>query len=232
MAKNGSGYQEQAAAFFRKLGLRAEVELRVEGARGAHDIDVWVTGTIQTFQVRWIVECKDWATNVPKEKVLALQAIAQDVGADRAFLLSEKGFQSGAIRCARNTNISLTSLADLEEQTREYLTQATLSALYFRAQRTTRKLIDLTQGVTRAWRDKNGGKAEGWVDSRSTTTVGDLTVLEHGIAEAMTSGFPVVYGLTENDDRITARSINELLSGAEAVLKSAEQIIASKEEQV
>ena len=44
-----------------------------------------------------------------KEKVLALQAIVADAGAHRGFLLSESGFQSGAITSARTSNITLTT---------------------------------------------------------------------------------------------------------------------------
>ena len=47
-----------------------------------------------------ILECKHWKTCIPKEKVMVLQAIVQDIGADKGFLLSEIGFQSGAIAAA------------------------------------------------------------------------------------------------------------------------------------
>ncbi|MSM38427.1 MAG: hypothetical protein GJT30_02210 [Geobacter sp.] len=132
MPKAGSEYTEEAAKFFRTLGLTAEIEKRVVGARGTHNIDVWITGKIQSFQVRWIIECKDWKSSVPKEKVLALQAIAMDIGSDRAFLLSESGFQAGAVRCSQFTNITLTSLNDLREQTREQFAQTALWTLYAR----------------------------------------------------------------------------------------------------
>ena len=42
-----------------------------------------------------------------------LAEVVKDVGADRGVLLSESGFQSGAARAAKNTNIELTSLKDL-----------------------------------------------------------------------------------------------------------------------
>src|SRR5688572_29678092 len=131
MAKAGSEYEEKAGEFFRSLGLKAVVQAEIEGARGKHDIDVWVIGNIGAFDVRWIVECKDWASNVPKEKVLALQAIVQDVGADRGWLLSEKGFQAGAVRCAMHTNITLTSLAELRDHTKDYIRESTLQRLFF-----------------------------------------------------------------------------------------------------
>jgi hypothetical protein len=74
---------------------------------------VFVTGSVYGFEIQWVIECKDCTFNIPKEKVLALQAIVQDVGVDRGILLSGAGFQSGAIRLSRNTNITLTSLSDL-----------------------------------------------------------------------------------------------------------------------
>jgi restriction system protein len=59
------------------------------------------------------VECKHWKTRVSKLHVLALREIVSDVGADRGILLSEEGFQSGAIEAAMLTNVRLTSLAEL-----------------------------------------------------------------------------------------------------------------------
>jgi restriction system protein len=44
--------------------------------------------------------------------VLALREIVADVGADRGILLSEAGFQSGAIEAATLTNVKVTSLAE------------------------------------------------------------------------------------------------------------------------
>jgi hypothetical protein len=118
---NWEKYQEEVAAFFRLLGLDARVEEPVEGARGIHDTDVWVTFTQYGLTIKWIVECKLWRTPIPKEKVLTLYQIAQDVGADRAFLLSESGFQAGAIQAARNTNVTLTSLDELRASAAEEL---------------------------------------------------------------------------------------------------------------
>jgi hypothetical protein len=63
--------------------------------------------------VLWVVECKLWKASVRKEQVMTLVHIAQDVGADRAFLLSESGFQAGALTAVRNTNITLTDLKGL-----------------------------------------------------------------------------------------------------------------------
>ena len=60
----------------------------------------------------WIIECKHWKSAVTKAHVLTLAQIAQDVGADRVVLLSEKGFQAGAISVSRKSNVLLTSLEE------------------------------------------------------------------------------------------------------------------------
>jgi len=60
-------YQQEAASLFRTMGFSAFVEERVKGARGQHEIDVWVTGTLYGVSFRWAVECKAWQTSIPKE---------------------------------------------------------------------------------------------------------------------------------------------------------------------
>jgi hypothetical protein len=108
-------YQERAADFFRDLGMDANVDESVEGVRGQHDVDVVVRASRAGIQQLWIIECKWWRRSVSKVHVSALAHIVQDVGADRGIMLSEKGFQAGAIRLASSSNITLTSLADLNE---------------------------------------------------------------------------------------------------------------------
>jgi hypothetical protein len=54
------------------------------------------------------------------EKVITLAAIVQNIGADRSFLLYELGFESGAIRASRTSNITLTRIADLSFSTEKF----------------------------------------------------------------------------------------------------------------
>jgi len=117
MAPAWKEYQETAAAQFRALGLTAETDQRLVGARGQHDIDVAVRGNRAGMEFLWVVECQRWKTNVPKSAVATLSTIVQDLGADRGIILSEKGFQSGAIRLAQGSNVTLTSLAVMRDKT-------------------------------------------------------------------------------------------------------------------
>jgi hypothetical protein len=107
------GYQEETAAYYRDLGLSAETDAPLEGARAHHKADVAVRGQQPGVEFLWIVECKYWNRSVDKSVVSTLMTIVQDVGADRGIILSKRGFQAGATAQARNTNITLTSLEEL-----------------------------------------------------------------------------------------------------------------------
>jgi hypothetical protein len=72
-------YQEQAAEFFRSIGLDAIVDVTLAGARGTHAIDVVVTGDRAGIERLWIVECKQWKRPVGKDRVLTLSGVVGDV---------------------------------------------------------------------------------------------------------------------------------------------------------
>lgn len=114
-------FQEEIKSHFESIGASAESNIKVNGVRGSHDIDVLVKPKFFGREITWIVEAKDWTSNIPKEKVLALQSIVQDVGADRGFLISHGGFQKGAYECAKNTNIELVNFDELKDSTKEFV---------------------------------------------------------------------------------------------------------------
>jgi hypothetical protein len=134
MAATWQEYQEEAAAFFRSLGLDATTNHSVQGVRTSHDIDVFVRSHHVGFDVVWIVECKYWSTPVTKLHVLALREIVADLGADRGILLCEAGFQSGALEAATLTNVHATSLAALRGTASAEFTAMRLRELFDRAE--------------------------------------------------------------------------------------------------
>jgi restriction system protein len=107
-------YQEDAAALFRELGFDARTNVTMAGARGKHDIDVLATFDQAGLTVTWIIECKHWERRVSKQHVLTLRSVVEDVGADRGILLSESGFQSGAITVVQQSNVHLNSIQNLK----------------------------------------------------------------------------------------------------------------------
>ena len=208
-------YQEEAAAFFRSLGLKAEVNAKkLRGARATHDVDVWVYGSIYGLEFRWVIECKAWKSNVPKEKVMALIAICQDLGADKGFLLSEKGFQSGAIRGAENTNVVLTSLADLNEITQQFVEAEALSRLQLDIIHVKDRLHD----IARTYEDYYFGPA--------IRHMGYLNFFEIAMKDARNGVFPTVYIAGEHfEERIPVSNITELLTAGRKMVNAAEDFI-------
>ena len=125
-------YQEDTADYFRSIGLNAATDVTVKGVRTDHDIDVLVTSHYVGFDITWIVECKYWKKPVNKLHVLGLREIVADIGADRGILLSESGFQSGAIEAANLTNIQVTSLVNIQESASHSIYAMRLRDLYDR----------------------------------------------------------------------------------------------------
>jgi hypothetical protein len=132
MTSEWSEYQEEAAEFFRSLGLVATTNVTVKGVRTTHNIDVLVKSSHAGFEVTWIVECKRWNSRVTKLHVLALREIVTDTGSDRGILLAEKGFQSGAAEAAALTNVHLTSLAETRKEASGEVCRMRLTDLYDR----------------------------------------------------------------------------------------------------
>jgi hypothetical protein len=179
-------YQEEVSALFRSLGLTTSVETEVKGARATHRIDVLVSFDLLGLKIVWIVECKLWRKPVPKEKVLALQQILQDVGADRAFLFSERSFQPGAVSAARSTSISLTSLADLRDTVRFDIAQLQLRSVLAR-------LLVVEKDARSGFTDEEGNVRRANPESfdESLYLSGSCLFLERAAVRGMVGEFPV-----------------------------------------
>jgi len=143
MAISWKEYQEEAASFFRSLGLDVSTDVTVEGVRTTHDVDVLVKSHYVGFEITWLVECKHWKTRVSKLHVLALREIVADVGADRGILLSEAGFQSGAIEAANLTNVQVTTLAEVSATAKNDIYSMRLRELYDRIEKCNDRYWDI-----------------------------------------------------------------------------------------
>jgi len=123
MAKHPDWYQfqEDICSYFISIGASAETNVTVQGVRTTHDIDILVKTKYLGEDLTWIIEAKKWKSRVNKLHVLGLRTIADEIGADRAFIISEAGFQSGAYEAAENTNIKLKTYEELKIDTRELI---------------------------------------------------------------------------------------------------------------
>lgn len=203
-------HQDRAAEIFRRLGHSVSMEAVVHGARAKHVVDVYVQGSHYGLEFAWVVECKAWRARVPKEKVLVLAAVVQDVGADRGILIAESGFQIGAIRAAENTNITLSSLGDLAQITRKASVDATVGALHWRLEKARARLAEIKRS---RYRDE--------FIPPTTEQLGRLYVLQAALADALDDKFPNVYAM-EGGKRLAAETFEELVDVAEGIIKDAE----------
>ena len=146
MADSWQEYQEEVAAFFRSVGLEAETNVSVQGVRTTHDVDVYVKSQHAGFGIVWIVECKYWTKRVTKLHVLALREIVADLGADRGILLSEGGFQSGAIEASTLTNVHVSSLSTLRDTASAEIMAMRLRELYDRVEMCRQRYWDIPKG--------------------------------------------------------------------------------------
>jgi len=147
MAADWSDYQEEAAEFFRSLGLEAATNVTIKGVRTSHDIDVLVKSRHAGFEITWIVECKHWKSRISKLHVLGLREIIADTGADRGVLLAENGFQSGAAEAAALTNVHLTSLSAARREASTEVFNMRLTELYDRVEKCRERYWDIPKGA-------------------------------------------------------------------------------------
>lgn len=136
---NWHNFQEEICSYFNSIGAEAKTNQTIKGVRTQHDIDVLVKTKFLGEDVVWIIEAKDWQTNVPKEKVFALRSIVEDIGADRGFIISQKGFQKGAYEAAKNSNVKLKTFEELKQTSVDFLEDEILKSYKRRVNLLTKK---------------------------------------------------------------------------------------------
>lgn len=207
---NWGEYQEEVSSFFKSIGAVTKIDALVRGVRGNHKVDVLVKLKHFGIDVTWIIECKLWKTPVPKEKILTLQQIVQDVGADRGVLMSESGFQAGAIRSAGSSNITLSSLAELREIATEELLQIKLRFISFKLEELTRRYHTFVP-----WKTFSHIRPFHLIDN----LLPNLFSIRTELFKAQNDNFPI------NLFSITTKNIQEFIDACETVFSETEREI-------
>ncbi|WBM38664.1 restriction endonuclease [Alcaligenes faecalis] len=220
MAADWFNYQEEAAAFFRDLGLDAQTNVTVQGVRTQHDIDVLVKMHHVGFDVTWVIECKHWKSKVSKLHVAGLRTIVQEIGADRGILLCEAGFQSGAIEAAQLTNIVVTSLANVMQSAQNDVYNLRIRELLERIESAKDRYWNIPKGV----RTEHGLRQD----------VGDVGysafLVLHTANEIMGKAIRGIYPITEvTPFELTITKSPPVFSSPQEVLAYLEPIIVDLE---
>ncbi|WP_217533118.1 restriction endonuclease [Vibrio metschnikovii] len=122
-------FQEVICEHFRGLGADAQTNVTVTGVRTKHDVDILVKTKFLGQDITWVVEAKYWNSKVNKSHVLALRTIVDDVGADKGFIVSKLGFQSGALEAAKSSNVKLKTFDELKAETKD-MVEAEIIKMY------------------------------------------------------------------------------------------------------
>lgn len=194
-------YQDEAAGLFSSLGLEVRTDERLEGVRGVHSADVVVRSRRAGLEQLWVVECKWRRRRVEKLHVTALAEIVRDVGADRGILLSEVGFQSGAVRMAYRSNVTLTSLAELREETIDELLTLRLGECRLRLARLSERLGKVGQVQRRVGKSRSVTYRElpgRWGALKLHAAMG---IADQGLRRAEIGRWPAPYGWDFASDR-------------------------------
>ncbi|SRR5258708_7057984 len=185
-------YQVTVAQLFRDLGLRAEVDVTVPGARARHDVDILVSFERWGVEHKWIVDCKRHRRSVPKRDVESLKSIAADVGAHHAFLVAESGFQPGALAAAQLTNVTLTTLEDLRRKAQNDIVRFALDhvqALAVELRERMHTFRDTTQTSDHSFVSKLKEGIDGSAEMRAVSAV---SIILDGALRAKAHQFPVL----------------------------------------
>lgn len=227
---NWQEYQKVVAKLFRKLGCLAIVNATVKGARAKHKIDAWVTFKKFGITNRWVVECKKWRTRVSKEKILALKSIIEDIGADRGLLITEIGFQKGAVKAAKNTNITLTKLVDLEKHIQGDIYSLAINKL-------DKKIIQLQDRIFNL-RDYAQTGPDSFMSSpkpslngnEQISMGGQVAILEMRFKDFKKRNFPIIIDYGNGGEKIfIAKNCKDFLQISSIIIKKVDKWVKKQE---
>lgn len=107
--------QFETARILAECGFAVEVEKVIETARGKVEIDVYGQERVQGRLFTTLCECKHWKVAVPQAVIHGFRTVVSDFGANKGYIISLAGFQSGAFSAAELTNIELVTWGEFQD---------------------------------------------------------------------------------------------------------------------
>ena len=113
MAKNdGTGYEMLTEEIFEKLRKNSpfssvERNVKIPTPHGDREIDILLKTISFDMEIRTMVECKNHTRKVDVKYLDAIVSKMKDVKANKAVIVSSKGFTSGAKSKAREYDVML-----------------------------------------------------------------------------------------------------------------------------
>lgn len=108
--------QKGVCRLFNDIGLSADIEVKLPTPRGHVVVDVYATDEKSVDNIKYIVECKNWGSAIPKTVVHAFTTVMHETGANIGYIVSQHGLQLGAEDYTQHTNITGLSYLALQER--------------------------------------------------------------------------------------------------------------------
>jgi hypothetical protein len=140
VTNTGKAYEALTEQVFSRLLAQSSVCVKVErdvvlaGKATSHQIDVTFEFVMGTTTYRTIIQCKDWASAVKQEQVLAFHDVLGDIpGQPRGIMVARSGFQEGARKVAEHHGIQLYELREPRDEDWAGLIRAVVITMNLRA---------------------------------------------------------------------------------------------------
>jgi hypothetical protein len=99
--------QDKVAEILCQCKFSVEITKKIKSIRSTIEVDVYAEEIIENRKYTIIFECKYWNSNIPQLHALALRTVVEDIGVNKAYLITTSDFQKGAIDSTGNTNVEL-----------------------------------------------------------------------------------------------------------------------------
>jgi hypothetical protein len=113
--RDWSDLQNKVAQVFDEIGCIVEIEKEITTTRGFVNVDVFVRDVTKSPNLIYVCECKHWEAPIPKSVVHSFRTVISDYGAHVGYLITKKGYQSGAYEAATHSNIMLLTWDEFQE---------------------------------------------------------------------------------------------------------------------
>lgn len=105
---------QEALKDFTNTRIFSNYKIKNCGGR-KREIDVLLKTTINNFEILIAIECKDYKTSVPVEKIEAFNGKCQRIkGISKKIFVATNGYQADAFKAAKDFDIDLYNLNELE----------------------------------------------------------------------------------------------------------------------
>jgi hypothetical protein len=107
--------QSEVGKILEQCGFSVEVEKIVDTARGKVELDVYAEEVVKGRKYSIVCECKHWKSSIPQSIIHSFRTILNDTGANVGYIVTLKGFQSGAFKAANYSNLELVTWEEFQK---------------------------------------------------------------------------------------------------------------------